>query len=508
MSEQPQQAEKRNPNVWVPMLYYTQGFPFSFVTEMAQVLFKMLGVANEALGIFSGVFALPWAFKFLWSPLVELFGTKRRWILAMQGLLVVSFIAVAAVIFLPKSAAVFSLGFVIPNPKSAWTPVLILLLLFSVAFALDARRPAAVRGAFTLAGIAGLALSAIYRSVLYASTTITLTTYIWFVFGILLVAAFLSATHDIAIDGYYLDMLDKKAQATYSGIRVAAYRVAMVVAGGLLVMLAGGLGGNNPVAIQKILSGWGVAIATGAALFALFFVFNMIYLPKSTAVSLAKDAAAEKKSYVEAITTYLDQKRIIFILAFIVLFRIGDFLWKPMSKPFLLDIGVTQVQIGFLQGVVGIIATILGSIAGGIYISKRGLTRGLWVLGIIQSLTLLLYAYLAVMHPILPKGGAITSAGFIHVGVINAFENFAYGLGTIAFVNFLMRTCKKEYTAAHYAIATGLMALATAIAGTFSGFIQHEIGYLYFFILCFACSIPGLFVLAFLPLKDMEQAKG
>jgi MFS transporter, PAT family, beta-lactamase induction signal transducer AmpG len=363
-----------------------------------------------------------------------------------------------------------------------------------------------------------LVFMVLFRSSLFAAPVFALPVYVWILFACFLTTAFLSATHDIAIDGYYLDILDKSGQAAYSGIRVTAYRIAMVLAGGVLVMLAGGGGKPVPmdlllfhVVMPGFLTGWSTALCLGAGLFLIIFAFHLVYLPhRPAALPYAQGATAaplEKKSFMDAFSSYLDQKRIVIVLLFIIFFRIGDFLWKPMSKLFLLDIGVSVSQIGFLQGVVGIIATILGSITGGIYIAKKGLTRGLWVLGAIQSVTLLLYAYLAIVHKVLPKGSQISGAGFLHVGVINAFENFAYGLGTIAFVNFLMRTCKKEYTATHYAIATSLMALSTATASFFSGFLQGKMGYMHFFIFCFLCSIPGLIIIALLPLKEMETAQ-
>jgi PAT family beta-lactamase induction signal transducer AmpG len=517
MAENTPEPKKRNPNVWVPTLYFTQGFPYTTVIDMAVVLFKSLNVPLEALGIFQGFFGLPWAFKFIWSPLVDLFGTKRRWILIMQTLLAATFIALAAFVFLPNNAAVRSISFHMPNISNIWAnagfPVGVLLLLFCIGFGLDKRRSAATRAACGVIGAAVVILFIIFRSTVFMRETLSLSTTIWILFLIFLTTAFFSATHDIAIDGYYLDVLDPAAQASYSGIRVMFYRIALVL-GGFLVMLAGG--GGKPVVWHSItipgfLTGWNAAFTLGAALFFIILVFHSFYLPKPTPV--AQSAGQPKKSFSEAFSTYLDQKRIVLIILFILMFRVGDFLWKPMSKPFLMDIGVTVFQIGFLQLVLGTIATIFGCIIGGIYISKRGLTRGLWVLGVIQSITLLLYAWLALVHKIMPKGAdgmaleAINWTGLIHVGVINTFENLAYGLGTIAFVNFLMRTCKKEYNAAHYAIATGLMALASTFASFFSGFLAQKMGYMPFFVFCFGASVPGLLILFFLPLKDMEIKK-
>jgi len=504
MTDTKETAGSRNPNVWVPTLYFTQGFPYTTVMEMATVFFKALNVPIEALGIFQGFFGLPWAFKFLWSPLVELIGTKRRWILAVQGLLAATLVVLAIFISMPQHNALISLRLFMINFASNWAnagfTVGLLLLMFCAGFGMDSRRSGAFRAACAAVGIAVLVFFVSYNSQIFTAQTLTLSTTIWVAFIIFLLIAFLSATQDIAIDGYYLDVLDVNAQAAFSGIRVMFYRVAMVAGSGVLVMVAGK-------------TSWTLGFGIGAAVFSALYLFHLAYLPSSARTGRETGSDGQKKSFTRAFTTYLDQKRIIVIILFILLFRIGDFLWKPMSKPFLMDIGISVSQIGFLQGVLGIIATILGSIAGGIYIAKRGLTRGLWVLGIIQSITLLLYAWLALVHKIVPKGpdglplGHIPHTVLIHVGVINTFENFAYGLGTIAFVNFLMRTCKKEYTAAHYAIATGLMALATMLAAFFSGFLAKQMGYMTFFIFCFLTSIPGLAILYFLPLKDMEAAK-
>ncbi len=519
MPENTPATQTRNPNIWVPSVYFTQGFPYTTVMEMSAVFLLVLGITNDALGIFLGLFGLPWAFKMIWSPLVDLTGTKRRWLLIMQALLFVTFSALAFFVFMPVSTVLKSVSFSMPNISNVGGmmsfTVGILVLMFCIGFGLDKRRSSATRAACAFIAVTIVVLFFVFRSTIFIHQTLSLSSTIWILFAIFLLIAFFSATQDIAIDGYYLDVLDPAGQAKYSGIRVMFYRIAMVTGGGFLVMLAGGSGKSivwHSMTIPGFLTGWGAAFTLGAALFFIFLVFHAAYLPKPEAVSQLK-SKSDRKSFGEAFSTYLDQKRIVIILLFILLFRIGDFLWKPMSKAFLLDIGVTVSQIGFLQGVIGIIATIFGSIIGGIYISKRGLTRGLWVLGIIQSVTLLLYAWLAFHYKVLPKGAdglaihTISRIGFIHVGIINTFENLAYGLGTIAFVNFLMRTCKKEYNATHYAIATSLMALATMLASLFSGFLEKDMGYMNFFILCFATSIPGLLLLLFLPLKEMEANK-
>ncbi|MFH1709108.1 MAG: hypothetical protein ABIF71_14485 [Planctomycetota bacterium] len=495
-------AGKRNPDIWVPTLYYTQGYPLTFVMRMGNIFFTYMGVPIEALGVLFGIFNLPWVLKFLWSPLVDFVGTKRRWILVMQGALAVMCMAVAAItVFMPADlradgVRMLALRFPAPSMDGLWlalNTLMLLLLIFGIGLGIDRNRGGAVRLACLALCVGVAAFFGVFHGRLIASVAFPLPVHIWMIAGCFLVTAFLSATHDVAIDGYYLDVLDKDGQAKFSGVRVAAYRVAMVVGGGLLVMLAAP-------------AGWGVSFGLGAAIFLGFFVFHALYLPAgSAAVKPAGPVAG--RSIVQAFTTYLDQKRIVVILPFILLYRIDDFLWSPMSVPFLKSIGVTQTQVATINGIIGAVAAIIGGILGGVYISRKGLRKGLWVLGLIQGATLLLYVYLAWVHPALPEGTVIGSGGLVHVALINAFENMAYGLGAVAFVNFLMRTCKKDYSAVHYAIATGITALAMTCASFISGFLVKEIGFLHFFMLCFACSIPGLVLLRFLPLEDMEAAK-
>lgn len=488
-------TKSRHPALWAPSLYFTEGLPYTVVVEMAPVFFKSIGASLEALGIFQGLFSLPWAFKFLWSPLVELFGTKRRWINIVQALLTLAFIALAVCVAVPQTKELVSMRLLMlnlaDNKANTMFMLGVLVLLFAFGFGMDTRRGGAVRAVCAALALCAAAMFVMYRSDIFILHSLALPPAIWLAFAVFSLTALFSATQDIAIDGFYLDSLDPRAQAAYSGVRVMFYRVAMVFGSGVLLILAGK-------------HGWALGFGLAAAAFGLLFLLHTWSLPHPAAPVRTVAGSPAAKSFANAFSSWLDQRKIIFILLFIVLFRIDDAFWKPMAKPFLMDIGVSVEQIGWLQGVVGMIATIVGSLAGGVFIARFGLRASLWTLGIIQSTNLLLYAYLAKVFTLAAAGGAIDQSGFVRIAVINALENFSIGLGTIAFVNFLMRTCKKEYTAAHYAIATGLMALSGMMANFFSGFLAAEYGYLKYFVFCFIASIPGLLVLFFLPLREME----
>lgn len=485
--------EKKHGLKWVPSLYFTQGLPYTVVMEMSTVFFKAVGTSLETLGIFQGLYQLPWAFKFVWSPLVELIGTKRGWIQIMQGLLAAMFFLLSIIVARPGAGGEMSLHVIMLNLGNNWAntgfTAGILILLFSVGFTMDVKRKAGVRAFAALLCASSIAGFIIWHKVLFVPTTIEMTTVVGATFLVFLVIAFLSATQDIAIDGFYLDALTVEDQAAYSGVRVMCFRLAMMFGGGLLVSIAG-----------KTHS-WQVGFGGAFLVFVALALYHNIALPKPLPIVVID--GEKRKSSIGAFTSFLDQNKIVLILLFIVLFRLDDAFLKPMAKPFLMDIGVTVAQIGFLQGVVGIGATIAGTLGGGFFIAKKGLHRGLWVLGIIHACNPLFYTWLALIHK---KGESLGSLGLIHVGTVNALENFAVGLGTIAFVNFLMRTCKKEYTSAHYAIATGLMALSGMFASFFSGFIASKIGYMHYFMFCAIASIPGMMILLFLPIKEMEAA--
>ena len=161
----------RSPWSWVPSLYFAEGIPYVLVMSVSVVLYKRLGVDNGAIALYTSLLYLPWVIKGGWSPLVDLLGTRRRWIVVCQALLALALLGVAAAIATP--------------------------FFFALTVAL------------------------------------------------LAVMAFLSATHDIAADGFYMLSLSQHEQAWWVGLRSTFYRTAMIVGSGLLVVLAGVLESKN-----------------------------------------------------------------------------------------------------------------------------------------------------------------------------------------------------------------------------------------------------------------------
>jgi len=209
--------------------------------------------------------------------------------------------------------------------------------------------------------------------------------------------------------------------------------------------------------------------------------------------------------------TYMDRDRMAVVLAFIILMRTGESMLSSMVSPFMVDLGI-KVHYGWISGGVGLPFSILGAMAGGWMISKYSLGRTIWPFLLAQNLTNLVYMALALhLSPYLALNtGAreitpIGSVNLFFVALVHAFDQFAGGLGTSVLVTFLMRTCLPDFKAAHFAIGTGLMNLSGVFAGVAGGFLAEGLGYGYFFGISFLASIPGMALIAFVPLLRTEK---
>jgi PAT family beta-lactamase induction signal transducer AmpG len=291
------------------------------------------------------------------------------------------------------------------------------------------------------------------------------------VLRVLVVVALLAATHDIAIDGFYLDALDKRGQAAFSGLRIAAYRAALLV-GKTLLVLAGAL---QAAGWDRAASWRASFLAAGAGLVLLAAV-HALALPRPPP---RRAEAGPPPVYREAFVTFLRQPSVVVSLGFILLFKAGDALMFAMNAPFLRDLGFGDLMRGVV-GTAGMIAGIGGSIAGGATIARYGLRRTLRPIAALQSAAILLYVGLAVARP-----------GMGAVGAVAVIEQLVGGIGDSALAVFLMRRCAKEHKAAHFAIGSALMSLASTGAGWLSGYVLAGHRFPTLFLLAFAVSLPG-----------------
>jgi PAT family beta-lactamase induction signal transducer AmpG len=203
-----------------------------------------------------------------------------------------------------------------------------------------------------------------------------------------------------------------------------------------------------------------------------------------------------KEAAIDPLVEYFARPSALWILAFILLYKIGDTMASAMTTPFYLDIGFSKTEIGAVVKLFGFWATISGALAGGIIMIRLGINRSLWVFGFLQALSTACFAVLAKI------GYNITVLG----GVI-AFENLSSGMGTAAYAAFMASITNKRFTATQYALLTSLMGIPRVIASAPTGFIAKYLGWEEFFIICTLIAIPGmLLLLKFAPWNEQGAA--
>jgi PAT family beta-lactamase induction signal transducer AmpG len=307
--------------------------------------------------------------------------------------------------------------------------------------------------------------------------------------------AFASATHDIAADGFYLLALPEREQAWFNGVRSACYRVAMIFAQGGLVILAGEIFKRT----NNYATAWATVFALAAGIVLIFGMWHRFILPKP-AVDAAGQAGSLEKFFADFLKTFIEffrRPKILTLLAFILLFRLGEAQLVKMAQPFLLDqradggLGLQTEQIGFLYGTIGVIALTVGGILGGIAISRNGLKFWLWPMLLAIHLPDAVFIWLAYAQP----------QSFFAIGSGIAIEQFGYGFGFSAFMMYLIRIARGPHPTAHYAICTGFMALGMMIPGMWSGWLQEHVGYPKFFVWVILATIPSFLVATKIPLE-------
>ncbi len=272
--------------------------------------------------------------------------------------------------------------------------------------------------------------------------------------GLLFALAIFSATQDIAIDAYTIELLDEKEMGAANGVRVTTYRIALIAAGGLFVALAG-------------LISWRAAFI-GAALLLFVLAFLSSRAPEGVRAP-SPDRSAAASPIIDAIWTPLKQfgsrPGFLFVALFILLFKVGDMALGPMVKPFWVDRNFTPVQIGIVPGTLGVASTIAGALLGGVLTSRWGIFRALWMLGIAQAVSNLFYAGAASLPP---------SDAMMYLASV--VESFCGGLGTAPFLAFLMSICDKKHAATQYALLSALFGLTRSVSGAFSGWRRRTWG--------------------------------
>ncbi len=418
-----------SPMTWIPTLYFAQGIPYFIVNNISVMMFTKMGVPNGEMALFTSLLYLPWSLKPFWSPFVDIFKTKRWWTISMQILMSLAFILLTLTIPRPDVEMI----------ASGQTPI--------------------------------------------SMFTITLLLFV--------ITAFASATHDIAADGFYMLALSSGDQAQFVGIRSTFYRLASIFGQGVLVWLAGVIENNT----GNIPNSWRITMLVTAVMFSLVTLYHTFVVPRPTTdtSSLKGEKAtvgAIFKEFGRTFKTYFMKSGVVLAIVFMLLYRLPEAFLLKLCMPFLVasrdvgGLGMSTANVGLAYGTIGVIFLTLGGILGGIFASRLGLKKSLWVMAACMTLPCLTFVYLSIAQP----------TNLVAISTAIAIEQFGYGFGFTAYMLYMMYFSEGEFKTSHYAICTAFMALSMLLPGAVAGYIQEAIGYVNFFWMVMVCCIGTLFV--------------
>jgi PAT family beta-lactamase induction signal transducer AmpG len=306
------------------------------------------------------------------------------------------------------------------------------------------------------------------------------------------IIAFLSATLDIVLDAFRRELLHDEELGLGSAVHVNAYKLAGFVPGSLALILADHLP-------------WGQVFVI-TALFMLPGFAMTLLVREPVAATIAPHTLRE--AVVEPFHEFFSRngvKTASLILAFILLYKLGDSLCTALATPFYLDMGFTKTNIGLVAKNAGVWPSVIGGLIGGLWMVRTGINRALWLFGVVQMIAILGFACLAWLGAAPPDASRLAV-----LAVVIGLEALGVGLGTAAFVAFIARNTHPAYTATQLALFTSLMAVPRTLINASAGWLIEGfdvsarwignihvpgMGYFNFFLLCFVLAIPGMLLL-------------
>jgi PAT family beta-lactamase induction signal transducer AmpG len=417
---------------------FSSGLPLALTFGTLSLWLAEVGVSKTTIGLFA-LMGAPYTFKFLWAPIVDQ---------------------------MPIPYVTRRLG-----RRRGWAIVTQLALMVTIA-ALGATNPAA-----------------------HAGVTAVLA----------LLVALWSATQDIVIDAYRVEILEERQFGAGAATIVLGYRIGMLVSGAGALYLA-------------TYVGWLVTYGLMAALMTVGIV-TVLLNPEPKVHKTRESGEQEKRiiAYLEAnrqppgkralalawihravispFAEFVSRRGWLVILLFILLYKFGDALAGVMGNPFYLEIGFTKIQIASITKAFGLAATIIGGVIGGIIVDRMGILRSLFVCGILQMLSNLMFAVLAMVG---------NDPGMLSLTI--AIENLSGGMATAAFVAYLSSLCNVAYTATQYALLTSFMAFGRTLLSSSGGWLADQMGWISFFIVTTGAALPGLLLLVWITRRFREFA--
>lgn len=306
------------------------------------------------------------------------------------------------------------------------------------------------------------------------------------VFAFLTVVA--SATQDIVLDAYRIESFSNREQGAGVAVFVLGYRFGTIFSGAGALFMAAVMSWENVYKVMAL----GALVGMVTILCSREHKEAQIITAKAENLSIGRRIAVFMKNAVyDPLADFAKRKHWLLILVFVFLYRMSDAYMAPMAYPFYDDMGFSKIEIASVIKVYGVIATIIGTLLGGILVSRYGIVKSLLWCGLLQGASNLAYVWLAYAgHDI-----------YVLMATIS-IDNISGGLGTAAFVAYLSSLCNVAYTATQYALLSSFMSLARDVFAATSGFVAAAMSWSAFFILTAFMALPALLILLYLAHKQ------
>ena len=427
---------RRSPLLWVPTGYFTMALTYMTLTSVTAIMFKNMGMSNGQAAEYASYLILAYTIKPLFAPFVEMYKTKKFFVVCTQLTIALGFAGVALAMSLPN-----------------YMPILMVLF--------------------------------------------------WAI-------SFLGAAQDIASDGVYVTSLDSKAQSLYCGIQSLSWNIGPIIASGGLVYLSGKLHSDffhhDPQSFgPEWVDAWRIIFFIVAGITGLMAFWHMRSMPDGAkAENTPTSIAAAFHILSDSFVSFFQKRDVWLMISFAFLFRLSIGFLEKIGPFFMVDpiskggLGLTNELLGIIYGTYGLIAVLVGSLLGGMFVAKRGLQPTLFLLCCAVNIPNVTFLLMSMAQP--------SNLIVITAGV--AIEKFFFGFGSVGFMIYLMQQLAPgKYTTTHYAFGTGLMGLCGLTTGIVSGHLQQSIGYTSYFIVVMIATIPSFIVCWCAPFHQKEHSE-
>ena len=434
---EPNKTNGRSPISWVPTLYFAMGMPFVVLNMVCVLMFKGLDVSDAQIALWTSIIMFPWTLKPLWSPLLEMYKTKKFFVIVTQIATGCIFGLIALALHLPDFFAVC-------------------IALLSVIALSGATHEVAADGVY----MASLSKDDQARYIGWQGAVYNI--------------AKIAATGGLVM---LAGVLIKHFTGDVSTLDAAAAAVAKR---------------------QGTVMAWTVIMAVIGVIMVLLGLYNAKFVPADRR-DTSTERPGLKETMLELGNVFVDlfrKRHIIYYIFFIILYRFAEgFVMKIVPLFLKADranqgLGLSEEQIGLCYGTFGAAAFVIGSILAGYYVAHRGLQKSLFSLCCVFNLPFIAYTLLAIYQP--------ESLWLIGGGIV--LEYFGYGFGFVGLTLFMMQQIAPgKHQMAHYAFASGIMNLGVMLPGMLSGYVSDWLGYRDFFIFVLVCTIPAFLITWFVP---------